>query len=253
MNGIFDSHAHYDAAQFDEDREELLERIHAAGVEYILTLGDNIEHSRAALALAEKYPFVYCGVGVHPSDCDKLPHGWLDILGEMAASPRVRAIGEIGLDYYWPEPDHALQPAVLEAQLGLARDLGLPVSLHDRDSHGDMLDTLRRFRPRGVLHRFSGSPEMAGEIVRLGLYLGFGGSVTYKNSKKLMAALASVPADRILVETDCPYLPPQSFRGQRCDSSMLPEVLEAMAVVKGVSPQEMSDITRANARELFGV
>lgn len=253
MNNIFDSHAHYDSEQFDPDRDALLERIHAGGVAYILSVADTVESSRRAAALAEKYPFVYAGAGVHPEECGRLPEGWLDSVAALAQRERVRAVGEIGLDYYWPEPDHALQPPVFEAQLALARDLGKPVSIHDRDAHGDMMAILRRYRPQGVIHRFSGSAEMAEEAVKLGLYLGYGGAATYKNSKKLFEALAVTPPDRILLETDCPFLSPAPWRGKRCDSSMLTSVAEVLAKAKGMEPQRMADLTCENARRLFSI
>ena len=225
MNGIFDSHAHYDDERFDADRDELLESIHREGVEYIMTIGADLPTSYAARELAERYDFVYFAAGIHPEQAGDAPENYLEELKALAAHPKCRAIGEIGLDYYWAEnPPKERQMELFRQQVLLAKELGLPVIIHDREAHADTLALLRELHPAGVLHCFSGSVEMAKEVAALGMYLGFTGAITFKNARKAPQAAAAVPADRLLIETDCPYMAPEPYRGKRCDSSMLPRV-----------------------------
>ena len=253
MEGIFDSHAHYDNGAFNGDREEVLSRIHQSGVSRIMNIGSDLESSRMAVALAEKYDWIWATVGVHPHDVPGLPEDWLEQLRRMAEHPRVRAIGEIGYDYHYDGDWKPLQREAFEAQLRLAAELELPVVIHDRDAHQDTMELLRRYRPAGVVHCYSGSAEMAREIVRLGMYVGFTGVVTFQNARKAAEAVEEVPIDRLLVETDCPYMAPVPHRGQRCDSAMLPLTLGRMAEIKGVSLEEMTRQTAANACRLFGI
>lgn len=254
MNGIFDSHAHYDDPRFDEDREELLSRIHAEGVEYIMTIGADLPTSQAALTLAEKHPYLYAAVGVHPEQCGEAPANYLAEVRALAQNPRVRAIGEIGLDYYWEQnPLREVQLRFFEEQILLAQELSLPVIVHDRDAHADTLDMLQKHCPRGVVHCFSGSAETAKELLKLGMYLGFTGAVTFKNARRALEAAAVVPDDRLLIETDCPYMAPEPHRGKRCDSSLLPYVAEKLAEVRGQTPQEIVALTCRNAKTLFGI
>lgn len=254
MNGIFDSHAHYDDQRFEEDRAELLPRIHREGVEYIMTIGADLQSSRAACRIAEQYDFIYFAAGIHPEQAAEAPEDYLQALRRLAAHPKCRAIGEIGLDYYWAEnPPKERQLALFEEQLMLARELELPVIIHDREAHADTMALLRKYRPRGVLHCFSGSAEMAGEVAALGMYIGFTGAITFKNARKAPQAAAAVPDDLLLIETDCPYMAPEPYRGKRCDSSMLPRVAERLAEIRGGSAEEIVQMTCRNARRLFGV
>ena len=254
MNGIFDSHAHYDDERFDADRDELLQRIHREGVEYIMTIGSDLASSRAACRLAERYDFIWFAAGIHPEQAGDAPADYREALKELAAHPKCRAIGEIGLDYYWAEnPPREWQQVLFREQVLLAKELGLPVIIHDREAHADTLEVLRELRPAGVLHCFSGSAEMAGEVAALGMYIGFTGAITFKNARKAPQAAAAVPDDLLLIETDCPYMAPEPYRGKRCDSSMLPRVAERLAEIRGGSAEEIVQMTCRNARRLFGV
>ena len=254
MNGIFDSHAHYDDERFDADRDELLESIHREGVEYIMTIGADLPTSYAARELAERYDFVYFAAGIHPEQAGDAPENYLEELKALAAHPKCRAIGEIGLDYYWAEnPPKERQMELFRQQVLLAKELGLPVIIHDREAHADTLALLRELHPAGVLHCFSGSVEMAKEVAALGMYLGFTGAITFKNARKAPQAASAVPADRLLIETDCPYMAPEPYRGKRCDSSMLPRVAERLAEIRGVTPEEIIASTCRNAKRLFGI
>ena len=253
ITGIFDSHAHYDDPAFDPDRESLLASLAGAGVEAAMTIGADLDSSRAAVALAERHPFLWAAVGVHPHGAAQLPPDWLQQLEGLSAHPKVRAIGEIGYDYHYDGDWKEAQRAAFEAQLQLAARLEKPVVIHDREAHGDTLELLRRYRPAGVVHCYSGSAEMAKEVLSLGMYIGFTGVLTFKNARRALEAAAVVPLDRLLVETDCPYMAPEPFRGKRCDSTLLPHTIGRLAAVKGVSPQELADITNQNARRLFGI
>ena len=254
MNGIFDSHAHYDDERFDADRDALLERIHREGVEYIMTIGADLPTSHAACMLAERYDFVYFAAGIHPEQAGDAPEDWLTELKELAVHPKCRAVGEIGLDYYWAEnPPKERQQELFRQQVLLAKELGLPVIIHDREAHADTLEVLRELRPQGVLHCFSGSAEMARVAAALGMYMGFTGAVTFKNARKAPQAAAAVPDDRLLIETDCPYMAPEPYRGKRCDSSMLPRVAERLAEIRGCTAEEIVEMTCRNAKRLFGI
>ena len=253
ITGIFDSHAHYDDPAFDPDRESLLASQAVPWVEEALTIGADLATTQAAVALAERHPFLWAAVGVHPHGAAQLPPDWLQQLEDLSAHPKVRAIGEIGYDYHYDGDWKEAQRAAFEAQLQLAARLEKPVVIHDREAHGDTLELLRRYRPAGVVHCYSGSAEMAKEVLSLGMYIGFTGVVTFKNARRALEAAGVVPLDRLLVETDCPYMAPEPFRGKRCDSTLLPHTIGRLAAVKGVSPQELADITNQNARRLFGI
>ena len=251
-NGIFDSHAHYDDAAFDADRSALLESLPQRGVCGVINAGSHLESSAASVALAARYPFCYAAVGVHPECVNGLPEGYLARLRALAAGPKVVAVGEIGLDYHFadmaPKED---QRRVLEEQLGLAEELRLPVILHDRDAHGDMMEILRRRRPRGVLHCFSGSVEMMREAVSLGLYIGLGGAVTFKNARVPVEVARAVPAERLLLETDAPYMAPVPFRGKRCDSAMIAYTAARIAEIRGEAVETVLRHAREAAAALF--
>ena len=251
---IFDTHAHYDSGAFNADRGEVLASMPARGVGLILDPGCDERSSRAALALAEQYPHVYAAVGVHPEDMASLTPDSLAVIRALSAHEKCVAIGEVGLDYYWDAEHKSEQKELFAAQLALAVELDLPVIVHDREAHGDCLELVGRFpSARGVFHCFSGSAEMARELLRRGWYLGFDGPVTYKNARKAAEVLAVTPPERILVETDSPYMSPVPLRGKRNDSSNLVYIIEKIAELKGVSPQEMEQITWDNGRRLFGI
>lgn len=251
--GIFDSHSHYFPEDFGEELFPLLNSLPQKGVEKILAIGDSIEASRFEIGLAEQYDWVYAAAGVHPEKAGETAEGWLGELSELLKHPKVKALGEIGLDYHWEEPPRDIQRAVFEQQLKLAQELDKPVVIHSRDATEDTLTLLKKYKPRGVMHCFSGSPETAAEVVKLGMYVGFTGVLTFKNSKKAKAACAAVPMDRLLLETDSPYMAPEPLRGQKSDSSMIKYTAAAMAEIKGVSAEEMIRITRDNACRLFGI
>ena len=252
---IFDTHAHYDASAFEKDRDELLSSLPRRGVGLVVDPGCTVESSRAAVALAERYPHVWAAVGIHPEDCAGASETDFQAIRALAEHPRAVAIGEIGLDYYWEQnPPREFQQTVFRRQLVLARELDMPVIVHDREAHGDSLAIVLEYpRVRGVFHCFSGSPEMAAELLKRGWYLGFDGPITYKNAKRAPEVAAITPLDRIVVETDAPYLTPVPFRGKRNDSRYLPYVIEKLAEWKGVTAAEMTDITWKNGKRLFGL
>lgn len=251
---IFDTHAHYDDKAFDEDREELLSSMPLKGVGLILDPGCDVISSKTALALAERYPFVYAAVGIHPEELGDDPHGALEEIRQLAAHEKCRAIGEIGLDYYWDVSRKEEQKEIFAAQLALACELDLPVIVHDREAHGDCLEIVSRFpAARGVFHCFSGSAETAEELLQRGWYLGFDGPVTYKNARKALEVLAITPLERLLVETDSPYMSPVPMRGKRNDSSNLVYIINKIAEVKGLAPKEIERITFENGKRLFRI
>ena len=255
MNLIFDTHAHYDDEAFDADREALLASMPENGVGLIVDPGCDLESSRRAVEIAEKYPHVYAAVGWHPENCAPYTSESLDTLRQWAKSPKVVAIGEIGLDYYWPEnPPRDFQQQVFRAQLELALELNLPVIIHDREAHGDSLAIVKEYPAlRGVFHCYSGSVEMARELLALGWYLGFDGPVTYKNARKTVEVAEMVPLDRILIETDSPYMSPVPLRGKRNDSRNVFYIAEKLAQIKGMTTEELARLTMENGKSLFGI
>ena len=252
---LFDTHAHYDDEAFDADRDAVLSALPEAGVSLVLDPGCDLLSSQKAAALAETYPHVYAAVGVHPEHCAGFGEAALSALRQLAARPKVIAIGEIGLDYYWEQnPPREIQRQAFRAQLALALELDLPVIVHDREAHGDTLDILREFPAvRGVLHCFSGSPEMARALAERGWYFGFDGPVTYKNARKSLEAAAAVPRDRLLLETDSPYLSPVPLRGRRNDSRSLPYIVQRLAEVLDMEPEALAKLCLENGKRLFGL
>ena len=252
---IFDTHAHYDDSRFDGDRDAVLAALPEAGVELVLDPGCDLPSSRAAAALAERYGHVYAAAGIHPENCAGFQDADLAALRQLLAQPKVAAIGEIGLDYYWAEnPPRDFQQMVFRKQLALAEELDLPVIVHDREAHGDSLSIIREFPAvTGVFHCFSGSPEMAEELLKRGWYLGFDGPITYKNARRAPEVAAITPLDRMVVETDAPYMAPVPMRGKRNDSRYLPYVIEKLAEWKGVTAEEMTRATWENGRRLFRI
>lgn len=249
---IFDSHAHYLDTRFDEDRDALLTSLLGTDVCGIIENGTTAASSRAAVALAHRHPGVWAAVGIHPGDAAGATEGDLTVLEQLAADDRAIAIGEIGLDYHYEDAcPRAVQQYWFCAQLELANRLSLPVVVHDREAHEDTLRLLRQYRPVGVVHCFSGSVEMARELVKLGFYLGIGGVVTFKNARKTVEVAADIPLDRLLLETDAPYLAPVPLRGQRCDSSMIRHTADTVAALRGIATEELLRITADNAKRLY--
>ena len=253
MIKTIDTHAHYDAEEFDADRDELLTQLFAESVDSIITMGCSLKSSAAALKLAEKYERMYAAVGIHPEDCENLPDDYISQIKTLAANKKVRAIGEIGLDYHYDGFSREKQIACFKEQLKLAQELDIPVVIHSRDATKDTLDILAKYRPRGVVHCFSGSAETAREILRLGLMISFTGVLTFKNAKKTVEACEVIPLDRIMLETDCPYMSPVPYRGERCDSSMVRFTAEKLAQIKGISTDEAILACNRNAIEFFGL
>ena len=252
---FFDTHAHYDSHKFDSDRMEMLASMPENNVSLIVNPGCDIVTSRTAVSLADRFPFVYAAIGWHPSDL--IDGGWnegsIDELRQLAKHPKVVAIGEIGLDYYWDKTYIELQHKALRAQMDLALELGLPVIIHDREAHGDILEIAKEYDIPGVFHCYSGSPEMAKELLKRGWYLGFDGPITYKNNRKQLEVLEVTPLDRILIETDSPYLTPEPFRGKRNDSAKLQYIAAKIGEVKGISMEEAAAATMENGRRLFRI
>ena len=252
---LFDTHAHYDDEAFDTDRDALLTALPQRGVGLILNPGCDVESSRKAVTYAAAYPHVYAAVGINPENCGGCTADDLAAIRALAQQPKVVAIGEIGLDYYWEEnPPRDFQQQVLREQLALARELALPVIIHDREAHADTLSIVREFPGvTGVFHCFSGSPEMARELLQMGWYLGFDGPVTYKNARRAPEVAAVTPPERMLIETDSPYMTPVPYRGKRNDSGYVYLVAEKLAAWKGLAPEELARITTENGKRLFRI
>lgn len=250
---IFDTHAHYDDNQFNEDRDTTLSFIKENGVSNVINCGCDYNSSLTSLKLSEKYDFVYAAVGVHPetsaenilSDCQKVL--------SLYSNKKVVAVGEIGLDYHYDDTPKQLQLEAFEHQLKLANELALPVIIHDREAHEDTLRLIKKYKPQGVLHCFSGSCEMAKEVLKIGMYIGLGGAVTFKNARKPVEVAKMLPDDRLLLETDCPYMAPVPFRGKRCDSSLITHTAEFIAGLRGIDTQELINKCNDNAKKLFGI
>lgn len=252
--GIFDTHAHYFKEDFGEELLGLLADLPSKNVGRVLAVGCDLESSREEIALSEQFDYIFAAAGIHPEYAAEVPENWEIELGELFKRDKVIALGEIGLDYHYPDgAPKDVQREVFTRQLEIARELDMPVIIHSRDAMGETLEILREYKPRGVMHCFSGSAESAREVVKLGMYVGFTGVLTFKNSKKVWAACEAVPIDRLLLETDCPYMAPVPHRGERCDSSMIKYTAEKMAEIKGVSVEEIIEITRENGKRLFGI
>lgn len=246
---IFDTHSHYTDEQFF-DREELLLKLNKEHfVSEIITCGTDIDSSLECIALAEKFPFVFAAVGYHPEELTRI-RADIDTLRSII-NQKVIAIGEIGLDYYWNKENKKEQIDAFIKQLELSKELKLPVIVHDREAHGDTLEILKKHKPKGVLHCFSGSAEMAKEIIKIGMYIGVGGVATFKNAKALPQVIEETPIEKLLLETDAPYLAPVPFRGKRNDSSFIPYIAEKIGDIKGISKEEVLEICRKNAYNLF--
>lgn len=251
---IFDSHAHYDDRAFDGDRETVLSALPEAGVCGVINCGVDILSSQKALALAKQYPFLWAAVGIHGQEAGRTKPGDLNRLLPLLDEPRAVALGEIGLDYHYDDgAPREVQRELLERQLQIAVERDVPVILHDREAHEDMWKLLQKYQPRGVMHCFSGSVEMARDLVGIGMYIGLGGAVTFKNARRPIEVAAWVPEDRLLIETDAPYMTPAPFRGKRNSSALIPYTAEKIAQVRGMTTEQILRMTKENTERLFGI
>lgn len=252
---IFDAHAHYDDEQFNEDRETVIKELKENGIVGVLNCGASMEGSIESVKLAEKYDFFYAAVGIHPEYADKFDDDLLKQIESLTKNSKVKAIGEIGLDYHYDEnPPREIQKKVFIKQMELAEKLNLPVIIHDRDAHGDTLNIIKKFpNVKGEIHCFSGSVEFARECLKLGYYLGFTGVVTFKNAKKVIEVVKEIPLDRMLVETDCPYMAPVPERGKRNRSEYIEYIINKIAEIKSILPINVKKQTVRNARNLINI
>ncbi|MBQ8574730.1 MAG: TatD family hydrolase [Clostridia bacterium] len=250
---IFDTHAHYDDLKFDEDRDELLSSLPEKGVEFVINCGCDLKSSKKSIELCEKYKYFYCALGIHPSEISNNSETEFQSIKVLTNYGKCVAVGEIGLDYHYDFVPKDKQLEFFEKQLQFATEADLPVIVHDREAHEDTLTLLKKYKPKGVLHCFSGSVEMAKEIIKLGMYIGLGGAVTFKNARKPLEVAEYLPEDRLLLETDCPYMAPVPNRGKRCTSDMIALTAEKIAEVRKTDTQQLIDKTKQNAFELFSI
>lgn len=248
----FESHAHYDDERFDDDRDELLASFPAEGIETVVNSSSDVASSRASIALAEKYPFFYASVGVHPHEVAKMSDADIDTLRELSKHPKVVAIGEIGLDFYYDLSPRDSQRYWFKKQLSLAEELDMPIIVHSRDASQECFDIISASNVRkGVIHCYSGSAPMAKDYADMGFYIGIGGSLTFKNNRKTVEVVEQLPLEKILIETDAPYLAPVPYRGRRNDSRLLKYVVEKISEIKNIPEKDICNITKNNAVQLF--
>lgn len=252
---IFDSHAHYDDEAFNEDRHNLIKELKDNEIVGVLNCGASLKGARDSVKIANEYDFFYAAVGIHPEFADELNDDVINELKELAKNSKVKAIGEIGLDYHYDEnPEKEIQKKAFIKQMELAKELNLPVVIHDRDAHKDTLDIMRMFpEVKGVVHCFSGSVEFARECIKLGYYIGFTGVVTFKNARKTVDVAKEIPIDRILVETDCPYMAPVPYRGKRNRSDYIKYIIEKICEIRGIEPEYLEKVTVDNTKNLFKI
>ncbi|WP_050613560.1 TatD family hydrolase [Bacillus testis] len=253
---LIDTHVHLNAEQYNEDLEEVIERAQAEGVKTMVVVGFDTETITRAIELAEKYPFLYASVGWHPVDAIDMTDEDLKWLEELASHPKVVALGEMGLDYHWDKSPKDIQKEVFRKQIALAKKVKLPIIIHNREATQDVMDILKEEGAEevgGIMHCFSGSEEIAKECMKMNFYISFGGPVTFKNAKNVKEVAAQIPLDRLLVETDCPYLTPHPFRGKRNEPAYVKLVAEEIAALKDVPFEKIAEITTANAKKLFGI
>ncbi len=253
MDFIFDTHAHYNDKAFNEDRTNLLDSFTESGILGVINCGTDIEESKNSIALSEKYDFMYCAVGFHPEEIHKVNANYLEEIRALAKHKKCVAIGEIGLDYYWVKDNKEEQKRIFTEQVILANELNLPVIIHSRDAHNDTLEILKKYKPKGVLHCFSGSVEVMKEVLKLGMYIGLGGAVTFKNARVPLEVAENLPLDRLLLETDCPYMSPVPMRGKRNQSTYISFVAEKIAEVKNLTKEEILTTANNNAFKLFNI
>ncbi len=250
---IFDTHSHYDDCKFNPDRSQLIESLRGQGISYIVSCGCDIDSTQFNFDLAQEYDFIYFSAGFHPENLEGAVLEDIAIIRRFANNDKCIAIGEIGLDYHWMNSKKEIQKSFFEAQIALAKELDLPVIVHDREAHGDTLELLKKTKPKGVLHSFSGSKEMAAEIIKLGMYIGLNGIVTFKNARKSLEVVRTIPLERLVLETDCPYLAPVPVRGKRNNSSYIPFIAERIGEILDMDTQEILNITNNNAKRLYGI
>lgn len=250
---IFDTHSHYDDEKFNPDRDELLNTLQSQGVSLVVSCGCDIDTTQFNFDLAHKYDFMYFAAGFHPECLEGASLEDLSVIKKFASDEKCVAIGEIGLDYHWMSSSKKVQQDFLTAQIEMAKELNLPVIIHDREAHGDTLEILKQTHPKGVVHCFSGSKEMAKEIIKLGMYIGLNGVVTFSNARKSLEVVKEIPIERLVLETDCPYLAPVPHRGKRNDSTFIPFVAEKIGEILGIDAQELLDITYHNAKRLYNL
>lgn len=250
-SGIFDTHAHYDDERFNDDRAHVLLSLKDSGVCGVIDCGCDLSSSLKAIELSDKYGFVYAAVGIHPHETAEAGANDFDEIKKLFSKEKVVAVGEIGLDYHYDFSPREVQLEFFERQIILSKELDLPIIVHDREAHEDTMNLLKKYKPKGVVHCFSGSAEMAKEVLKLGMYIGLGGAVTFKNARKPLEVAAIIPDDRLLLETDCPYMAPVPFRGSRCDSTMIAYTAQKLAEERGCEVQSLIDKCRVNAKELF--
>lgn len=258
IENIFDSHAHYDDERFNDDRDALVASLPSKGVCAVINCASDLKSSATSAELSDKFPFVYFACGVHPHEVEKELKTWNlseieQNIVEFTEKNKCVAIGEIGLDYHYDFSPRDLQKTFFELQLKIAKDLNIPVIIHDREAHEDTMELLKKYRPKGVVHCFSGSVEMANEVTKLGMYIGLGGAVTFKNAKKPVAVAAATDVSRILLETDCPYMAPVPLRGTRCTSDMIVYSAQTISAVKNMDVQDFINIATENTKRLFGI
>lgn len=253
MYPIFESHAHYDDKKLKGQLETLLPLVKEAGVGKIMNISADMQSLEDTLQLTQKYDFFYGSAGIHPSCSSDIPKDYLDIVKQYASKEKIQAIGEIGLDFHYDFSPKDTQRRVFREQLELANELDMPVIIHDRDAHGEILEILKEYKPKGVFHCYSGSAEFAKEVLKLGMYISFTGVITFKNAKKAVEAAKIIPLDRILIETDCPYMAPEPVRGTTNHSGNLPYIAKKLAEIKGIATQELIDQTYLNTCKLFDV
>lgn len=251
---IFDTHAHYDDDRFEADREELLSELPNRGIINVVSCGCDIPTTEFNKQLADKYGYLYFAAGFHPECLEGASPADIDKIKEYAVSnEKCVAIGEIGLDYHWMSSTKEVQKEFFIKQIELAKELNMPVIVHDREAHGDTVDILKSLKPKGVLHCFSSSKEMAREIIKTGMYIGINGIATFKNARKSLEVVHEIPLERLVLETDCPYCTPEPFRGKRNDSSLIPYIAERIGNELGIDAQKLLDITAENAKRLYNL
>lgn len=252
-HNIFDTHSHYDDEKFNPDREMILNSLQSQGISNIVSCGCDLDTTQFNFDLAQKYDYIYFASGFHPECLEGASLEDLKIIERFAKNKKCVAIGEIGLDYHWMSSSKKVQADFFEAQIELAEKLDMPVIVHDREAHGDTLDILKATKPKGVLHCFSGSKEMAREIIKLGMYIGLNGVVTFNNARKSLEVVREIPIEKLVLETDCPYLAPVPMRGKKNNSSYIPYIAEKIAEILCMDTQELLDITDKNARRLYNL
>ena len=251
---LFDTHAHLNDPAFDPDREELMASLAHKGIGLVMNAGCSLQSSKDIIAMAERYPWLYASVGSHPDSANEVNEGVIEEYRALCRHEKVKAIGEIGLDYYYEDIPREIQKQAFRMQMQLAKELNLPVIIHEREAHDDGMRIVKEFpEVTGVFHCYSGSAEMARQLVNLGWYIGFTGVLTFKNARKAVETAASIPLDRIVIETDCPFMAPEPYRGKRNDPGYLPRMAEKLAEIRGISPEEAAQLTTENAKRLYRI